>query len=320
MKAGYINGAQVGGTGAVHSVQNPSSEAEIARFEGLSPDQIRSAISAARQAYDSGVWSGRPATERADILRRFAIALQARKDQLVDITVKEAGCPRHSMVVNSQVGVPLGQIPEILDLFLSLPSSEDNPLPLAHRVTPYGTTIQSLRRYTPIGVVSAIASYNFPVLTALWKIIPALITGNTVVLRPSPFTPLSAMILADAADEAGLPPGVLNIAIEPGLEGGRLMTTHPDVDMVAFTGSARVGTLVMAQAADTLKRIQLELGGKSAQIFLPDSVDRANRHRPRRVHLACRPGLRARHPHLRAAGSQGRRAGADGSRLPRKFA
>ena len=116
-------------------------------------------------------------------------------------------------------------------------------------------------------MVAAIAAYNFPFLTALWKVIPALIAGNTMVLRPSPLTPLSAMIFAEAALEAGLPAGVLNIVLEGGLEGGQMMTTHADVDMVAFTGSTRVGTQVMAQAAPTMKRLQLELGGKSAQIF-----------------------------------------------------
>src|SRR6185369_11279838 len=110
-------------------------------------------------------------------------------------------------------------------------------------------------------------------LTALWKLIPALITGNTVVLRPSPLTPLSAMAFADAAQAAKLPPGVLNIVLEPGLEGGKLMSTHPAVDMVGFTGSSSVGVQIMSQAAPTMKRLQLELGGKSAQIFLPDMVD-----------------------------------------------
>jgi aldehyde dehydrogenase (NAD+) len=179
------------------------------------------------------------------------------------------------MSMMSQVALPLGQAPEIISLFCALPETEENPLSLAARVSATGAVIQSHRRYTPIGVVAAVAAYNFPFLTALWKLFPALIAGNTVVLRPSPLTPLSAMVFAEAAIEAELPPGVLNIVIEPGLEGARLLTTHPAVDMVAFTGSTAVGTQVMAQAAPTMKRIQLELGGKSAQIFLPDSADRA---------------------------------------------
>ncbi len=275
MQAGFYDGRFVSGTGAMHEVQNPSTEEVICTFPGLGLDQVEAAINSARRAFDSGLWSGLPATERATILQRFIAALARRKDSVIDTITQEAGCPRYTASMQSQVAVPLGQAPEILSLFLSLPETEENPLPLAHRVTAFGGVIQSHRRYTPIGVVAAIAAYNFPFLTALWKLMPALIAGNTVVLRPSPLTPLSAQVFAEAAIEAELPPGVLNIVIEPGLEGGQLLTTHRDVDFVAFTGSTRVGTQVMAQAAATMKRIQLELGGKSAQIFLPDSVERA---------------------------------------------
>jgi aldehyde dehydrogenase (NAD+) len=125
-------------------------------------------------------------------------------------------------------------------------------------------------------VVAGIAAYNFPFYTALWKVLPAMVAGNTVVLRPSPLTPLSAMVFADAAQEADLPPGVLNVVVEAGTQGGQLLTTDPAVDMVAFTGSSDVGVRIAMQAAPTMKRVQLELGGKSAQIFLPDSVDRAS--------------------------------------------
>jgi aldehyde dehydrogenase (NAD+) len=177
--------------------------------------------------------------------------------------------------MHAQVRTPLRQAQELIELLGSLPAFEENPLPLSERVSPQGLNIQSLRRYTPVGVVAGIAAYNFPFYTALWKVMPALLAGNTIVLRPSPLTPLSAMIFAEAAQEAGLPPGVLNIVMEPGLEGGRLLTTDPRVDMVAFTGSSHVGAQVMSQAAATMKRLQLELGGKSAQIFLPDAVERA---------------------------------------------
>lgn len=275
MHSGFIDGVSVAGTGEMHHVQCPSTEDEIAAFAGLSPGQVEAAIGAARRAFDNGSWSGLTATARVAALERFSAALAERRAVLEDLITREAGCPRYGMSMMSQVALPLSQAPEISSLFLSLPETEENPLPLAHRVTASGTVMQSHRRYTPVGVVSAIAAYNFPFLTALWKLLPALVAGNTVVLRPSPLTPLSAMVFAEAAAEAALPRGVLNIVLEPGLEGARLMTTHPAVDMVAFTGSTAVGTQVMAQAATTMKRIQLELGGKSAQIFLPDSADRA---------------------------------------------
>lgn len=281
--AGFVDGEMVQGQGETLVVQDPSTEDEIARFPGLSMAQVERAIAAARTAFDGGSWSGKSPAERAEILRRFVAALVSRQEDLADLVASEAGCPRHSTSMTSQIAVPLRQMPEVIDLFLTLPEAEENPLPLAHRITPQGTTVQSFKRYTPIGVVSAIAAYNFPFLTALWKVIPALITGNSVVLRPSPLTPLSALMLGEAANEAGLPPGVLNIVLEPGLEGGRLMTTHEAVDMVAFTGSTGVGVQIMGQAAPTMKRLQLELGGKSAQIFLPDMVALA----PRMAGVVC---------------------------------
>jgi len=272
--AGYINGKWITGTGDNLVVENPSDESRIAEFRGLSSGQTEAAIKAARMAFDNGSWSGASSVERAASLKRFAAALAHRAEKIQQLIVAEAGCPSHTSVINSQVQMPLKQASEIIDFFLSLPEIEENPLPLSDRITATGQTVQSLRRYSPVGVVAAIAAYNFPFLTALWKVMPALVAGNTVILRPSPLTPLSAMIFAEAAEEAELPDGVLNIILEAGVEGAQLLTTHPDVDLVAFTGSTSVGSQVMAQAAPTLKRLQLELGGKSAQIFLPDALDK----------------------------------------------
>jgi aldehyde dehydrogenase (NAD+) len=229
---------------------------------------------AARAAFDRGEWSERPAAERAVVLRRFADALASRAPRFIEIISAEAGCPRYTSVMGTQVQAPMAQAHQMIDFFISLPEIEDNPLPLAHRVTPTGQVVQSLRRYMPVGVVAAISAYNFPFLISLWKVLPALLAGNTVILRPNPLTPLSAMLFAEAAEEAELPPGVLNVVLEAGIEGARLLSSDPAVDMVSFTGSTAVGTQVMIQAAPTMKRLQLELGGKSAQIFLPDALDR----------------------------------------------
>ncbi len=271
--SGYINGELTAGNGATIDVEDPSTSKTFATLPGLDEVQCQAAIASARAAFDDGRWSELPAAERATVLRRFVDALQAETETITDLVVAEAGCPRHSGVMMAQVMAPLRHARQCIDLFLSLPEMEENPLPLQERINPMGQVVQSLRRYTPTGVVSAIAAYNFPFYTAMWKVIPALITGNTLVLRPSPLTPLSAMLFADAAEKAGLPPGVLNIVLESGLEGGKLMTTDPAVDMVAFTGSTHVGEQIMVQAAPTMKRLQLELGGKSAQIFLPDALD-----------------------------------------------
>ncbi|MET0269430.1 MAG: aldehyde dehydrogenase family protein [Sphingomonas sp.] len=273
--AAYIDGVFVTGDGALITVENPSDESIVATLPGVSPAQVAAAIRAARQAFDNGAWAGTAVGERAAILRRYVAALAARTDRLRDLAMAEAGCPIGSSVMHAQVGTPLRHGNDIIDLFLTLPEHEENPVPLAERISAQGQVIQSLRRYTPMGVVAGIAANNVPFYTALWKVLPALIAGNSVVLRPNPLTPLSAMIFAEAAEEVGLPNGILNVVLEAGLEGAQLLTTDPAVDMVAFTGSSGVGVSVMQQAAPTMKRLQLELGGKSAQIFLPDAVERA---------------------------------------------
>ncbi len=271
----YIGGKLTVGEGEPMVVISPGTEEVVAEFAGASPVQVEAAIAAARQAFDSGAWSGLAAGERAEALRRMISYLFAQRDRLVDLAVREAGCPISSGSMAAQVQTPLQHGLDTLDLFLKLPEFEENPLPFAQRITPKGGAIQSLRRNLPVGVVAAISAYNFPFYTNLWKVIPALIAGNTVVLRPNPLTPLSALIFGEAAEAAGLPAGVLNVIADKGAAGGVMLSTHKDVDMVAFTGSTAVGQQVMVQAAATMKRLQLELGGKSAQIYLPDSVQAA---------------------------------------------
>ena len=147
---------------------------------------------------------------------------------------------------------------------------EHNEVPLADHLV--GASVRlSIRRFEPAGVVAAITPYNFPFITNVWKVVPALLAGCTVVLRPSPLTPLEATVFGEAAEEAGLPPGVLNVVPDAGNEGGVLLTTHPAVDVVSFTGSTTVGRMIATQAAGTLKRVILELGGKSVQLHLPDT-------------------------------------------------
>jgi len=257
-------------------VVSPGTEQIVAEVASASGMQVAAAIAAARQAYDAGAWSNLPASARAELLRKFTAYLIAQRDRLVELAVREAGCPVSSGTMQAQVHRPLQQLLDAITLFLTLPEFEENPLPLAERITPRGGVVQSLRRYAPVGVVAAISSYNFPLYTNLWKVIPALLAGNSVVLRPNPLTPLSALILGEAAQAVGLPAGVLNNVAEPGAAGAIALSSHPDVDMVAFTGSTAVGAQVMTQAAATMKRLQLELGGKSAQIYLPDSVAEAH--------------------------------------------
>ena len=262
----------------VFEVENPSDGTVVDSVRGLSLAQVQAAIASSRAAFDKGEWSEMPRAERTDQVRRFVAALDRRADRLRELAVLEAGCPVSSGVMGAQVATPLRHARDCCDLYMQLPEIEENPLPLHERMGMMGSPVQSIRRWLPFGVCAAIAAYNVPLFTALWKVVPGLLTGNTVILRPNPLTPISAMLFAEAASEAGLPAGVLNVVIEPGLEGALALTTDPAVDMVSFTGSCAVGAAVMAQAAPTLKRLVLELGGKSAQIFLPDSVDKAAFH------------------------------------------
>jgi aldehyde dehydrogenase (NAD+) len=271
----YIGGEAVAGEGEILTVINPGTEEVLAEFAGASGSQVRAAIAAARRAYDSEVWSGLPSLARAEALRRLMAYLTSQRERLIELAVREAGCPVSSGTMTAQVNAPLQHGLEVIELFLKLPEFEENPLSLSERVTPRGGALQSLRRYVPVGVVAAISAYNFPFYTNLWKVLPALIAGNCVILRPNPLTPLAALIFGEAASAAGLPPGVLNVVADARAVGGVMLSTDPGVDMVAFTGSSAVGKQVMAQASATIKRLQLELGGKSAQIYLPDSLSTA---------------------------------------------
>ena len=271
---GYVDGKFVRGEGASFIVENPSDESVVAEIASVTAAQVDQAIGAARRSFDDGRWSGLTMKQRAETMRAYSQALKNRAERLKELAILEAGCPVSSTVMGAQVHAPLRMTDEIIEMFVTLPEIEDNGLPLHERVNPY-FAVQSLKRWTPLGVVSAISAYNVPFYTAFWKVVPALMAGDSVILRPNPLTPLSAMIFAEAAAEAGLPDGVLNVVIEEGLAGGQLMTTDERVDLVSFTGSCTVGVKVAQQAAPTLKRLVLELGGKSAQIYLPDAVERA---------------------------------------------
>ena len=267
----FVDGQWVGGEGGELVVASPATEQTIATVEAASTGQVERAIGAARRASDEGPWPRLSAPERIAAVLRLADALEARRDVLIETVIGEAGCPRGVTEI-AQVGMALHSIRELTDLYGRMPAWEHNEVPLADHLV--GSAVRlSIRRYEPTGVVAAITPYNFPFITNVWKVVPALLAGCTTVLRPSPLTPLEARVLGEAAEEAELPPGVLNVVPEAGDEGAILLTTHPGVDVVSFTGSTTVGRAVAAQAAPTLKRVILELGGKSVQIHLPDALD-----------------------------------------------
>lgn len=267
----FIDGSFVRGDGSPFTITDPGTEDTVGEVEGASTAQVAEAIAAARRAFDAGPWPRMSLDERCDALLRFADALEARRDVLTDTVIAEAGCPL-GFTQMMQVGMGLASSRDLVGLARSLPEWEHNEMPLAEYVA--GDKVKlSIRRYEPVGVVSAITPSNFPFTTNMWKVVPALATGCTVVLRPSPSTPLEATILGEAAQDAGLPAGVLNVVLEAGPAGAELLTTHPDVDLVTFTGSSAVGQMIGAQAGASLKRQILELGGKSVQLYLPDALD-----------------------------------------------
>jgi acyl-CoA reductase-like NAD-dependent aldehyde dehydrogenase len=269
-QATYVAGRWVEGDETL-PVENPADESLVCEVPVTPLGEIRQAVGAARRTFDEGVWADRSSHERAQALHRFVDYLETVKDAWIATMVAEAGQPI-AFAARAQYAAGIGFARNTIDLYLSLPVEEANPVPVDDLVQ--GRVAVSVRRYEPIGVVSAITPYNAAVTMGFQKLIPALMTGNSVILRPSPLTPVSSLAFGAAAEAAGLPPGVLSVVVEGGAAGAELLTSDPAVDMVSFTGSTAVGRQILAQAAPTVKRVALELGGKSAQIYLPDALHR----------------------------------------------
>jgi len=267
----FIAGCALPGGGAALGVENPATEEVFTSVPTADPEQVEMALAAARLSFDSGVWASRPVAERVKTLGAMAQWLEQRRDELIDIAVREVGAPR-SLAKLAQVGMALDQARQLPELFARLPEWEHNEMPLGELITGKDVLL-SIRQYEPVGVVTAITPYNFPMQTNIWKVFSALAAGCSVILRPSPLTPLSALALGEAALAADLPAGVLNVVVEAGTAGALQLTSDPRVDCVSFTGSTTVGRRIAAQAAPTVKRLVLELGGKSVQLYLPDAVD-----------------------------------------------
>ncbi|MDT3439196.1 MULTISPECIES: aldehyde dehydrogenase family protein [unclassified Pseudofrankia] len=266
----YIAGSWADGD-ATFDIENPADESTVASVVAASPADVERAVLAARDSFDRGVWADAPVTERAAVLRAFLDQIETWHAPLVATMIAEAGQPTaFAEHAQYQAGIALARA--TIDLYLSMAHEQASPVPLDELVRARLTA--SVRRHEPIGVVSAITPYNGAIIMAFQKLFPALMAGNSVVLRPSPLTPLSSLVFGTAADAVGLPAGVLSVVVEDGSAGAEVLTTHPAVDMVSFTGSTAVGRRILAQAAPTVKRVALELGGKSAQIYLPDAVDR----------------------------------------------
>ena len=262
----YIDGKWSKGEagGKPIEVINPATEEVIGVVPEASPKDAAAAIEAARHAFDEGPWAWMKPAERAVMLRRMGEILLSRSAELRELIVAETGST--------------GFITDFVQATGSIGMFDSNAAIAEHGFTwveadaPTGGLTGmagSAIVREPVGVVGAITPFNFPFMLNVVKSAPALAAGCTIVLKPHPWTPLDAFLIARAADEAGLPPGVFNV-VTGHAEVGEELTTNPQVDMITMTGSTATGRRIMAAGAATMKRLHLELGGKSAQVVLDD--------------------------------------------------
>ncbi|MBB3862653.1 acyl-CoA reductase-like NAD-dependent aldehyde dehydrogenase [Novosphingobium hassiacum] len=249
-------------------VVNPADESVLAEAPVGGSEHADAAIGAARDAFDNGPWRKLSAQERQAKLTVFLDAIERRREEIIALIVAEAGATQ-GMARFMQYAIPMQHGQAMIE-YASRPAI--TPLPIETTPNAQGgiTLGGGVLVRDPVGVVSAITPYNYPFFLNVGKAIPALAVGNTVILKPSPFTPFEALILGEIADEAGLPKGVLNI-VTGGKDVGEALTTDKRIDLVSFTGSDAVGAAIQAQSAPTLKRLLLELGGKSALIVREDA-------------------------------------------------
>lgn len=253
----YIDGRFVEGhSEAAFDIVDPATEITIARVRSATDDDVDGAVAAARTAF--GSWAAVPKDERLAHLRRLATEIERRGEELAQTISAEVGTPIGE-ARSLQVGLALGCLAATLNALEEF--DPDACIQVAN----------SRIFREPIGVVAAISPWNYPLLLGMTKIAPALAAGCTVVHKPSELTPLNTILFAEITAAAGIPPGVYNVVIGDGPTIGEPLVSHADVDMVAFTGSTRAGRRVYELAASTVKKLNLELGGKSANLILPDA-------------------------------------------------
>src|SRR5499426_3452085 len=262
-----IDGAWVeAASGKTFPVYDPATEEVIAQVAEGDAEDIARAVRAARRAFDAGPWRKVTPSERGRMLWRLADLLEARLEEFAQLEALDNGKP---LKIARVADVPLA-----VDMFRYMAGwatkIEGNTIPISALPVPRANFL-AYTRHEPVGVVGQIIPWNFPLLMAAWKLAPALACGCTVVLKPAEQTPLSALRLGELILEAGFPKGVVNIVPGYGETAGAALAAHPDVDKVAFTGSTEVGKLIVAAAAGNLKKVTLELGGKSPNIVFDDA-------------------------------------------------
>src|ERR1700690_502076 len=255
-----IDGRRVpSASGRTFKSLNPATEQVIATVAEGNEIDVDRAVEAARRAFE-GPWRTMRAAERGHILLKWADLLKQHADEIAQLESLDAGKPIAAVLRQD--------LPAAIDTLTYYAGWADK---ISGEVV---STRDDALTYTvrePVGVVAAIVPWNFPLMIGMWKLAPALACGCTVVMKPAELTSLSALRIGELALEAGLPPGVLNIVTGPGRTVGEALVNHPDVDKITFTGSPGVGREILRGAAGNLKRVTLELGGKSANIIFPDA-------------------------------------------------
>jgi betaine-aldehyde dehydrogenase len=247
--------------GSVMSIEDPTTGKEIAEVVNASREDVDRAVQAAKRAFYDGRWSKKSPGERSKIIWKLADLLEANAESLAKVESDNTGKPYQYVSLG-------GDIPFAVDnLRFFAGATRDTHGSHAGEFMPGYTSIY---RREPVGVVGQIAPWNYPLMMAAWKIGPALAAGCTIVLKPAPGTPLTTLMFAELIKEAGIPDGVVNV-ISGGNETGQALVEHPDVRMISLTGSTATGKRIMKTAADTLKRVHLELGGKAPIIVFDDA-------------------------------------------------
>ena len=260
----FIDGALcASASGKTYTAVNPANGKKLADVAACEVDDVNRAVAAARRAFESGVWSRMKPAERKKILLKFVALIEAHAGEIALMDALNAGKPLFDCV-----NIDMPDTVHCLQWHAELIDK------LYERMAPTGIENPAMIVREPIGVVGMIVPWNFPVQMTAWKIGPALAAGNSIVLKPAKQTPFSAMRLAELAAEAGIPPGVFNVLPGMGSVVGQAICRHTDVDMAAFTGSTEIGRELLRYSAESnLKRVILELGGKSPQVILDDPPD-----------------------------------------------
>ncbi len=264
----YIDGRWKDPSGSHFPVINPATEETVALAPNATAEDLEQAIAAARRAFDEGPWRRTTPRDRAKILWQLVQRLEQRKEELRSLLIQMGGAAwiTHPIQLETPLAL-LAQYAEWAERF-----SFEEMLPPVASLGPTGNQMShAMAYYQPVGVCGLIPTWNFPLYVSVQKIGPALAAGCTMVVKPSPYAPLIDLAIAQSLEECDLPAGVFNVVTGESPELGAQLVAHPLVDKVSYTGSAATGKRIMAAAAPTLKRVHLELGGKSAAIFLPDA-------------------------------------------------